>query len=261
MKKYENRFFSVYYEKPRERWYAFTVESAGGESEANICARAFGWSIYIHLPEKLLKPHKVLHKYNDTCKQTNEVIERTYFEIFPNEYGFSLYEDGISFRYGPQTHDSTTTKSKYYRIPWLSWRFHAHRILDLDQNVIFEMIEGPNRRFSREKQRKLEQARKTVSKAKFSFADYDEELIFAECYIEEREWRFGESWCWWLQLFKKPIIRREMNIEYDREVGSRKGSWKGGTIGTSCNINQDQAPTDAFIFHCLKNNLTFLQKI
>jgi hypothetical protein len=51
-----------------------------------------------------------------------------------------------------------------------------------------------------------------------------------------------------------------MDITYDKEVGDNKGSWKGGTIGTGCSISKDQDLTDAFMFHCLKNNLTFIKK-
>ena len=47
--------------------------------------------------------------------------------------------------------------------------------------------------------------------------------------VEEREWRRGFlTWFKW-----KAKINKYIEIEFDKEVGERAGSWKGGVVGTS----------------------------
>jgi hypothetical protein len=51
----------------------------------------------------------------------------------------------------------------------------------------------------------------------------------ATCHIVEREWR-------WKALMFLPWpnrISRKIDIDFDREMGERSGSWKGGTVGCS----------------------------
>ena len=37
-----------------------------------------------------------------------------------------------------------------------------------------------------------------------------------------------------------------MDIEFTKETGRQKGSWKGGVCGTSTNILENETPLDAF---------------
>lgn len=72
----------------------------------------------------------------------------------------------------------------------------------------------------------------------FKFYDFldrhDGTVLTARVNIEEREWVRGK-WSWLRFLLKRVpgcrIVRRTMEIEFSDEVGPRKGSWKGGTIG------------------------------
>lgn len=56
---------------------------------------------------------------------------------------------------------------------------------------------------------------------------YDNTIIPTKVYVEEREWR--PIWFKWTSLFA--MVRRSIDVHFSEEVGSRKGSWKGGTIG------------------------------
>ena len=47
--------------------------------------------------------------------------------------------------------------------------------------------------------------------------------------IEKREWR--RKFLVWTKW--KNMLRKTIDIEFDKEVGERSGSWKGGTIGMS----------------------------
>ena len=60
----------------------------------------------------------------------------------------------------------------------------------------------------------------------------------AKVTIVEREWR--PIWFRWTPIFSKK--RRVIEIEFDREVGERTGSWKGGCIGCSWEIFPNETP-------------------
>ena len=69
----------------------------------------------------------------------------------------------------------------------------------------------------------------------FDYIDqYDNSKTVARVNIEEREWIRGK-WSWMRYLLKHipgcRKIQRTMDIAFRDEMGSRKESWKGGTIG------------------------------
>jgi len=62
----------------------------------------------------------------------------------------------------------------------------------------------------------------------YPFTDkYDGTVVNATVSIVEREWR--PIWFKWTKLFAK--TRRCIEVEFDKEVGKEKGSWKGGCTG------------------------------
>ena len=72
---------------------------------------------------------------------------------------------------------------------------------------------------------------------------YDGEVIPTTIYIDEREWR--PKWLKWTNLFAK--IRRTIDVHFSKEVGQRKGSWKGGCTGCGYELLKNETPLD-----CLK---------
>lgn len=78
----------------------------------------------------------------------------------------------------------------------------------------------------------------------YIFTDYyDNELIPTKIYLEEKEWR--PKWLTWTKLFSK--IRTSISIEFSREVGRGKGSYKGGTLGCSYTLKRDETPIEGII--------------
>lgn len=72
---------------------------------------------------------------------------------------------------------------------------------------------------------------------------YDNTTVNATISVQEREWRpIGLKW---IKLFAK--TRRTIDIEFDQEVGGRKGSWKGGVTGCGYELLPNETPYD-----CLK---------
>lgn len=49
----------------------------------------------------------------------------------------------------------------------------------------------------------------------------------------------------WTSLFSK--IRTDIDVEFDKEVGERTGSWKGGVLGCGWGLLPGETP-----YECLK---------
>ena len=69
---------------------------------------------------------------------------------------------------------------------------------------------------------------------------YDGTELFATISVEEREWR--PYWFKWLTIFSK--TQKTISIDFDREVGERKGSWKGGTLGCGYELLPNETPLE-----------------
>jgi hypothetical protein len=78
----------------------------------------------------------------------------------------------------------------------------------------------------------------------YDFIDsYDNTIVPTTIYVEEREWR--PKWLTWTSLFAEK--RRTIDVHFSKEVGKRKGSWKGGTVGCGYDLLPNERPLD-----CLK---------
>jgi hypothetical protein len=72
---------------------------------------------------------------------------------------------------------------------------------------------------------------------------YDNTTVNATISVQEREWRpLGLKFC---SLFSK--ISKTISVEFDQEVGRKKGSWKGGTVGCGYDLLPNETP-----YECLK---------
>lgn len=228
-----------------KNWWIFTlarwnktigirIGSGGDEDrESFILAVAFGRAVRMKLPQ-LLKP---FGKYKD----------------HPKTYGFSLSDMGNGYDFfqlffGPQTHDSSTTKSWCKHLPWKQWRCVRHSIYSPDGSYFY--TEESNKCNWMEYFDK----KNLCPASHFGFEDYDGEMIVATCIIEEREWHRGEGWFKWLRRLYPPKICRSLDLLFSAEVGPQKGSWKGGTIGHGIDMLKGEAPQQAFERYCAKDH-------
>ena len=69
---------------------------------------------------------------------------------------------------------------------------------------------------------------------------YDGMIVPCKFWVEEMEWR--PKWLKWTKLFAKK--RRFIEVEFSAEMGPRKGSWKGGTIGCGFKMLPGECPTE-----------------
>lgn len=177
-----------------------------------------------------------------------------YTEVFEREYSISYGEGYVHAHYGPQTHDSLTSKSWCAELPWMAWRFVRHSLYDLAGLHLCDMPEGSF--LGTYDARKA--AEDAQPKAHFLFRDFDGEEIKVSCRVEEREWRRGRGWFRWLSLFWPAMVRRSLDLDFSSEVGRKKGSWKGGTVGHNIDMQPGESVEAAFIRYCAKQGLTFL---
>lgn len=72
---------------------------------------------------------------------------------------------------------------------------------------------------------------------------YDGEIIPTTIYVDEREWR--PKWLKWTKAFA--TTRTSVDVHFSKEVGKKKGSWKGGVLGCSYELLPNENP-----LNCLK---------
>lgn len=228
--------------------------SSGDEEEEpeavnQLMFQGFGWALRIRLPQ-FVQPHRVKHITASWDEATVARLGRNwYFETHEREFGFSLSAMGngydfLQIHYGPQTGDSSTTKSWCTHLPWKQWDHVRHSLYTPTGEHYADM--------ESRKWEDFHAKRESVPKSCFVFKDYDGQEITATCYIEEREWHRGEGLFKWLKYFYPAKIRRSLDLAFSAEVGPEKGSWKGGTVGHSTDILEGETPEQAFRRYCEK---------
>jgi hypothetical protein len=226
-------------------------------SKLRLCA--FGCALQIVLPP-ILKPKLIKVMARTWDAETVKRLGRDwYMQAEQRVFGFS-YLPGEGFLQvfrGARTMDSLTDRTWSKHLPWTQWRHVRHSLYTLEEGHFWtdpDSLLGLGYRWDA-----LQRAREAVPKVRYLVRDgYDGEMIVAECFIEEREWRFGTGWFKWLSWFRRPMIKRSLDISYSKEVGPRKGSWKGGMTGHSCEMLQGDTPMQAFLRYCPLENLQFI---
>lgn len=247
--------------------YGITLESANPDDDrdySQIVIYAFRRRVELRIPS-IIKPYRVRHQATTWDAATIARMGRDWWEEkFPREYGFRLSGDFLQVFLGHQTHSSEDTQSWSCFLPWTQWRHVRFSLYDTTGAHFWTQLERERRKARGDGMRMLaeqNEAEKACPKVSFVFRDYDGSVITAATHIEEREWLRGEKWCRWLSWFCQPKVRRSLDIEYSAEVGPRKGSWKGGTIGCGIDLLPGELHEEAFRRHCIKENLTFMYRL
>ncbi len=168
----------------------------------------------------------------------SETIKRLgrdyYFQYTARVYGFTIAEGNLHLRYGASTYDSLTDKSKCYFIPWLQDRYIGTRFFDVNGNLQYFYVERLVERSVRfERRQELQDA---TDKVIFEVEDNDGTRVMVTTYITEMEHRWGEGYFKWLSWFRKPMLTKRLELDFASEIGSQKGSWKGGLMGCSADM-------------------------
>lgn len=217
----------------------------GGPGDCHIRFHFHRITLICELP-RLVRDRVTRHHAKDWDAATIARIGRDWWEDrFPREYGAYVSEGTLFVHYGAQTHSSDTDQNKCFFLPWRQWRFIRRSFYDLEGSHFLTEWAGDQTNWQA-----MSAIKDAVPKAKFEFQDYDDEKIVATTHIEEREWKFGEGWFKWLSLFRRQKISRTLELEFSAEVGPEKGSWKGGTVGSSTEMIAGDSPETAFRRYC-----------
>lgn len=239
------------------------VISSAGDDEDDRCElrlSGFGLTFITALPA-IIRPYreKVTAKYWDAA--TVERMGRDwYYQVDRRKFGFSYAEGYLQIFRGRVTHDSSTDRTKGWFPPWTQWRFIRHSFFDLAGKHFWTQFEKDREPGVSNIEEMLD-AQGRCPSAVFLFEDFDGERITATTYIEEREWRLGAGRFAWLSLFRKPRITRSLKIDFSDETGRRKGSWKGGTLGHSIELQPEELHNSAFRRYCVEHGMKFICQV
>lgn len=246
----DRRWGPVTYGKSSWNPLRLVFSTGGGVDEHprnHLTAYAFGYVARLDLPTKV-NPWR---RWVDTSHyKWSRGPGSGYWDVHAREFGFSLHEGFLQIFHGPQTHDSVTTKSTSWHLPWTQWRHVRKSLYDGAGKHFWTEWDRPRGFAFRDAWEARQAVEKACPAAVFEFDDYDGERIQVTCRVEEREWRFGTGWFKWLSLFRKPKIRRSLDLEFSAEVGREKGSWKGGTLGHGIEMLPGETPEAAFRRYC-----------
>jgi hypothetical protein len=165
-------------------------------------------------------------------------IRSKYDECDPPQYGFYFYGEG---QWIPDTFVWCWKKKTYhFEMPWaLNW----YRTSKMRNDGKWESEFKPQRLGQRNKE--------FYDKDKWAGVFWEETYpysytlksgevqdVLATITIEEREWR--RKWLMFTSLFN--FVRTSISIEFSEEVGERRGSWKGGTLGCGYDLKKGETP-------------------
>ncbi|RLF07497.1 MAG: hypothetical protein DRJ64_02885 [Thermoprotei archaeon] len=176
-----------------------------------------------------------------------------YIDIIPRRFGFKVCwkpEYHIYITYGVDHGMMNTEKYwggfKFIDFGWMHKRHYQHQYLKLNGDLVH--IAQRDDPF-------WEGGCPGIDKMQFKFFDgVDEEEIIATVSRERRILKRGSGWFKWLSIFYKDEVIDYLEMNFDKEVGSKKGSWKGGIVGTSTRFTQDESPEIAFQRYCIEEN-------
>lgn len=212
-----------------------------------------GTVIRIILPE-IIKPvqQKIQAKWDEAT--VKRLGRDHYFVYFDREYGFSKYENHFQIFYGVQSDghwawpSGAKEKRKGFFVPWEDYRLIRNEMYDGNMNLAWKET------FKRDKDKLPFGDRydimQTMPRQAFKIKDYDDAEIICDVHVEHRTWRRGTGWFKWVSLFMKGIDRRSIELNFRKEVGPRKGEWKGGLMGMGFNMLPDETIEQAFKRWC-----------
>ncbi len=220
-----------------------------GEHHTNhLWINLFGWIVVWILPF-WVQPHRTKIFPKSWDEATVKRLGRNwYWQCDNRRWGFSIHDNYFQLFYGRQSDDSTLEKRKSWHFPWSEWTIVRRSLFHGDGTHHFteNFVKGR----SVVDWKEMSEIKKKIVKQTVDIMDYDGTRLVAMLHIDELEWVRGVRSFAWLKYIFKPKIRRSLQIEFSEEVGNRKGSWKGGLMGTSIDMLPGEDSFQAFRRYC-----------
>ena len=158
-------------------------------------------------------------------------------ECDPPQYGIAIHNDIFWIYRGGKGNNHGGNKWWTWDLPFFTLNHVRHEVeCNIDGQIKLvpaKSLETTGKDYIPLKDNKL------VNIRKYDYTDsYDNMVIPCVYWVEEREWR--PKWLTWTGKFKK--VRKYIEIEFSDEVGKKKGSWKGGCIGCSYDMLENETP-------------------
>lgn len=207
--------------------------------------KVFGKEKIWKLPPWVLPGHKTCRTYNNIHTSKPAVYE----ELVSRAYGFwySPANNFLQIKYGIQDEYTDLNNPQVYKnwccsLPWNDWT-HVRTTLHQPTGAFYADITHTS--FEQEEALLVD-----IPKIYFQIKDFDGEIVQASAYIKERTWLKGRDRWSWLSRVCKPLVKRSLQIKYEAEVGSRKKSYKGGTLGYDIDLKPGESNLDAIVRAC-----------
>lgn len=153
-------------------------------------------------------------------------------ECVPPKYGIAIHNNTFWIYKGGEGNHNGGNKWWTWNLPFITMHWVRTSILLKDATWAHSTPKNPEHFYE------------DVWKNKqmcfhYDYTDsYDGEIIPTKVYVETMEWR--PKWLKWTSKFAK--IRKTIDIDFSKQVGSRKGSWKGGVLGCSYELLPHESP-------------------
>ena len=148
-------------------------------------------------------------------------------ECDPPKYGIQVHNSTFWLCLGGKGNMNGGTKFWTWDLPFFTFIHVKHTVMISGGEMVDSKYLGSNKPYVYYADDPL------VLKYQVPYTDsYDGEVVICSYWREYREWR--PKWLTWTSLFARK--RNYLEIQFDREVGKRKGEWKGGCIGCSYDL-------------------------
>lgn len=237
-----------------KRWSIVLVSAGDEDRKCHLRISMWRYTLITVLPN-IIKPHREkVYPQSWDAETVKRLGRNWYWSVDQRQYGFGLYDGHFNLYYGRTggpSMDSRVEQRWSCFLPWTQWRHVRHSYFDLNGEHFATLPDtGKSYRLDPDRWERERAIADSVPTAAFAFEDFDGERLIATTRIEEREWRFGTGYFKWLSLFRRPKIRRSLDLRFSGETGTEKGSWKGGTIGTGIDMLPGELHEAAFRRYC-----------
>lgn len=178
-----------------------------------------------------------------TATVLNYYTKQSYSKVISKQYGILFAEDMLVIYYGKNEGSSNDEKFSY-TIPWLDYTFVRTEYLNTDGSI-YKICYGYDTLDDDE-----------LPTMSIFFNDYDGECNYAIMTREKKIWHRGVKSFKWLKHITKPIVRETVGLNFEKEIGLAKHTYKGGILGTGIDMLPGETMLDTFIRFAAKNNLT-----
>lgn len=211
------------------------------------------------LPFSLIKPIVDYHSYKkdqyDKVIEPKEIWFTTYkerrYEIFlDKEEGYLRFSwnKADNFLYNITKHKGY---EKWIHFFWKQTRRVKNELLNTNFSLYKDI---QNIESDYDKVKEIEASQPYFL---FNVMDYDKEELTVVGKLVRWTYVYGNGRFtrFIMKFFKEPEVYTRMELTFSKEVGTGKGSWKGGTVGHSVSLENLEDPVDAFKNYCLNRKL------